>query len=125
MGRRALTLPIASSAPPARGALGERGGRVPRRRQAGESRTTSSTRLADSTPPTVGVARRSLARVRRWRIHRATVVGSRALGYATDPLELAHFSWALSRYLRADGRAAARRKLSSCAALLGTDTRSR
>ena len=55
------------------------------------------------------------------RIHRATVVGSRALGYATDPLELAHFSWALSRYLRADGRAEAARRVLE-AALLGTDT---
>ena len=55
------------------------------------------------------------------RIHRATVVGSRATGYASDPLELAHFSWALSRYLRADGRAEAARRVLE-AALLGTDT---
>lgn len=54
------------------------------------------------------------------RIHRATVVGARALRYAADPIELAHFSWALSRYLRADGRAEAARGVLE-AALLGSD----
>lgn len=54
------------------------------------------------------------------RIHRATVAGSRAVRYASDPLELAHFSWALSRYLRADERAEAARSVLE-AALLGTD----
>ncbi len=54
------------------------------------------------------------------RIHRATVAGSRAVRYASDPLELAHFSWALSRYLRADERAEAARSVLE-AALLGTE----
>lgn len=43
------------------------------------------------------------------RIHQATVSGTRAVAYAADPLELTHFSWALSRYLRADERAVAAR----------------
>ncbi|MEE2940246.1 MAG: hypothetical protein VX460_07675 [Planctomycetota bacterium] len=54
------------------------------------------------------------------RIHRATVAGSRAVRYASDPLELAHFSCALSRYLRADERAEAARSVLE-AALLGTE----